>query len=121
MESNFQVRLFGDSGSSAGEGAAARSHPRLHSESTRNQAEPRGLGAGAQAARASLGVGALNLRPEGNAVTAALRKEETPRQEKTHVHPQACYPLLLKETRGRQTHRQHCIKFLSKKQLPAVR
>ena len=37
------------------------------------------------------------------------------------MHPQACYPLLLKETRGRQTHRQHCIKFFIKKKLPAVR
>ena len=49
-----------------------------------------------------------------------IRKEK-PLQEKTHLHPQACYLLLLKVTRGRQTHRQHCIKFFSKKKLPAVR
>ncbi|CAM9256761.1 unnamed protein product [Rangifer tarandus platyrhynchus] len=53
----FQVRLFGDSGSSAGEDAAARSHPRLQSESTRNQTETRGLGAGVHATRAFPRVG----------------------------------------------------------------
>ena len=97
-------------------------HPQLRSESTRNQVEPHGLGAGAHAGRAFLGLEPLNLRPEGNAVTATPRKEEKPLQEETQMHPQPCYPLLLKETRDRQTHRQHCIKvFQQEETLPAVR
>ena len=58
---------------------------------------------------------ALNLRQEENAVTAALRKEEKPLREGTQMHSQTCYPLLLKETRDRQTHRPHCISLSARR------
>ena len=54
--------------------------------------------------------------PEGNAVTAALRKEEKLLREETQIHPQPCYPLLRKETRDRHTD-NIALKSFSKKKL----
>ena len=57
----------------------------------------------------------LNLRREGNAVTAALRKGEKPLLEKT-AHASLNLRSFISKGNQRQTHRQHWIKVFQRKE-----